>query len=364
MKRIPELDAVRGIAALGIVMYHAYLTVFYLGWCFVDLFFVLSGYLITTIIIDNLGENGFLRAFYVRRTLRIWPVYYLTLVAVLALNSLSRTGYGTQSLAQHLVFLQNIQEYWGNHMPAFPAAFGCSWSVAIEEQFYLVWPSLLLFAGVQSIPVIVTLTLLTTVTARFLGFPYNILLGRADGLAFGCLLAFLAISPGRLRQLKRILAPLAIVSFGYICVLAYVSWRDPDPIWLTSTFFAFSLFFFTVVGYAICYTGHWSLAPLRSKWLGYLGLISYSLYLFHGPILQYVPPIAKAIHLPYGDVLKWPLVLLLPTLSYRYFEGPILKLKGRFEYRGGPQAAPKLSGSGHGSAERASVEIPIEPEKA
>ena len=364
MKRIPELDAVRGIAALGIVMFHAYRTVFYLGWSFVDLFFVLSGYLITTIIIDNLGEHGFLRAFYVRRTLRIWPVYYLTLVAVLALNSLSRTGYGTQSLAQHLVFLQNIQEYWGNHMPAFPAAFGCSWSVAIEEQFYLIWPSLLLLAGVQSIPVIVTITLLATVTARYLGFPDNILLGRADGLAFGCLLAYLAISPGRLRQLRRVLAPLAIVSFSYICVLAYASWRDPEPRWQTPTFFAFALFFFTIVGCAICYTGHWSLAPLRSKWLGYLGLISYSLYLFHGPILQYFPPIATAIHLPYGDILKWPLVFLLPTLSYRYFEGPILKLKERFDYRGSPQAASKLSLSGTSAGERAAVEIPIEPEKA
>src|SRR3954466_11966508 len=108
MKRIKELDALRGLAALTIVLFHVYPHQVFMGWSAVDLFFVLSGYLITSIIINNLSNKGFLTSFYSRRILRIWPVYYLTLAAVLILNAFSRTGYPTDGLFQHLTFTQNI----------------------------------------------------------------------------------------------------------------------------------------------------------------------------------------------------------------------------------------------------------------
>src|ERR1700722_14868601 len=77
-RHVPELDSIRGIAALSVVLYHGFPLVFFLGWSFVDCFFVLSGYLITSILLINVGSAKLLPAFYFRRALRIWPVYYGT----------------------------------------------------------------------------------------------------------------------------------------------------------------------------------------------------------------------------------------------------------------------------------------------
>src|SRR4051794_29428646 len=110
MKRTPELDAVRGLAAVGVVLFHASPFNFTCGWSCVDLFFVLSGYLITTIICHQSKEKGFLRTFYLRRIYRIWPVYFLTLAAVLLLNQYSRTGYQTTGLISHLAFCKAVAD--------------------------------------------------------------------------------------------------------------------------------------------------------------------------------------------------------------------------------------------------------------
>src|SRR5262245_12702190 len=86
MRRVPELDALRAVAALVVLLFHLNPPRFFFGWTGVDLFFVLSGYLITTIILDHCNRRGFVWNFYARRGLRIWPTYYLTL-AVLVLTS-------------------------------------------------------------------------------------------------------------------------------------------------------------------------------------------------------------------------------------------------------------------------------------
>src|SRR4051794_491003 len=105
MKRIPELGALRGIAAGSGVLFHAYPFTFYLGWGGVELFFVLSGYLITTIVMNDEGKPKFLQRFYLRRISRIWPVYYLTLFAVVVLNRFSPRGYSTAGFWRHVVFI-------------------------------------------------------------------------------------------------------------------------------------------------------------------------------------------------------------------------------------------------------------------
>ena len=86
MQRVKELDSIRGLAALAIVIYHLWFPAVAAFGLAVDLFFVLSGYLITTIILDNALTEGFLLSFYARRSLRIWPVYYLTLSAVVLIQ--------------------------------------------------------------------------------------------------------------------------------------------------------------------------------------------------------------------------------------------------------------------------------------
>src|SRR5690349_5506703 len=86
MKRVPELDALRTLAAAVVLLFHLHPPTFFFGWTGVDLFFVLSGYLITTIVIDHTDAPGFYYSFYMRRGLRIWPIYYLTLFGLVLLN--------------------------------------------------------------------------------------------------------------------------------------------------------------------------------------------------------------------------------------------------------------------------------------
>lgn len=108
MRRIPELDGLRGLAALLVVGQHFWPDTFCFGWAAVDLFFVLSGYLITNVILDNGGGPGFLLKFYARRNLRIWPIYYLTI-----LTMVTCTHPELGAVPYHLFYLQNIPSNWG-----------------------------------------------------------------------------------------------------------------------------------------------------------------------------------------------------------------------------------------------------------
>ena len=112
------------------------------GWTAVDLFFVISGYLITTILLRGRSTPGALANFYARRSLRIWPIYYLALAAFLVANALIGHPYPTDGLPYYLTYTQNVPRYWGGVVPPFCKAFAHCWSLSVEEQFYLIWPAL------------------------------------------------------------------------------------------------------------------------------------------------------------------------------------------------------------------------------
>jgi peptidoglycan/LPS O-acetylase OafA/YrhL len=333
MKRIPELDALRGLAAIGVVAFHAFPSVFFWGWSCVDLFFVLSGYLITTIIIRQQSQQGFLRSFYLRRIARIWPAYFLTLTVVVVVNSLSRTGYPTDGLVYHLVFLQRSPAYLGLPTPPFIGTFSPSWSVAIEEQFYLVWPMLLMVAGIRRIPLIAAVFITLCELGR-LCIPGEIfiLLTRGDGLAFGCFLAWLCRGEGAPSTLRRYLPWLtitALVSGGYVVAYLAVFWRNPHPGWQNTCFTGFSMFYFALIGFCVCLTGSRVLLPLRNSVLRWFGTISYSLYLFHYPIFHYTPSLVERLGIRSPTIsiaLTWTALVVLPALCWYLVERPILGL--------------------------------------
>src|SRR4051812_9144594 len=112
MPRVPELDALRAFAAGIVLLFHLRPEGFVFGWTGVDLFFVLSGYLITTIILQHQAAPGFLRNFYVRRGLRIWPLYYLTLFGLVALNPFLPRPQPMAGLPYYLTYTQNVPSYW------------------------------------------------------------------------------------------------------------------------------------------------------------------------------------------------------------------------------------------------------------
>jgi peptidoglycan/LPS O-acetylase OafA/YrhL len=164
-QRIPALDGIRGLA-IALVMFHhftlyggmrpdfvldkVYRHVALVGWVGVDLFFVLSGFLITGILHDSRSDRHYFRNFYMRRTLRIFPLYYGVLAATFLVLPLVLDVSGScrellRDQAWYWTYLINVQiglDYW-------PSCFvlGHFWSLAVEEQFYLVWPLLLYLLG-------------------------------------------------------------------------------------------------------------------------------------------------------------------------------------------------------------------------
>ncbi|MBM3771133.1 MAG: acyltransferase [Acidimicrobiia bacterium] len=348
---IPEHDAIRGLAALGVVLFYAFPFTFFHGWSFVDLFFVLSGYLITTIILEHAQAPGFMRAFYYRRALRIWPVYYLTLVGVCLANALSRTGFPMDAWLQHATFTQNVQQYWFGTKPLFVSTFGPSWSVAVEEQFYLFWPlALRLFGGRAVVPLALGLLGLGLL-GRAIGWHYDMLVSRPDGLALGSVLAIAcaeARDVARRQMLRRWFVWGGAAAGAYVLVLSYVFWRNPEPQWKVVTFLAFAVLYACVLGGIILHTGHRRLSVLRFRGLTYLGLISYSLYLTHLPVMTYLPTFLRrfGVTSPSVQVMAtWIAIFCVPVVLYVCVERPILRLKDRVPYRAPGSHAPTATAS-------------------
>ena len=350
--------------------YHLRENYLFFGWLAVDLFFVLSGYLITAIILRNYHQPHFLRNFYARRSLRIWPIYYLVLLVALGLYSLLGIDAPAGVMLQYFTYTQNLQSYWRQD------AFNMSdlqhtWTLAIEEQFYLFWPLLLwLMKGRRVIALACGFAALS-VWARASGFSNWILLGRCDGFAVGGLLAALLAARGPTRQDDRRLqaAFLATGAVGAGVLVAGLAWSGLEFFHPTGrqsavTILAANALFFGMVGLLIAHTGSPVLAPLRDRRLCYLGEISYGMYLYHGIILTMTTRVVERYHLPrpwWVDVAELLSFLAIPALSWRYIERPILALKGRFDYpekaaRARPSPGPGPIGPGH---ERGPLELAL-----
>ena len=190
MRRIPELDALRGLSALLIVALHLGLGPTCPAFArAVDLFFVLSGYLITATILEHRGPPASSGTSTPRRALRIWPIYYLALLGfAFVVNPIRRRPHRLDGLWAHLTYTQNLPYYWGDRIPPFSPWFRHTWTLAIEEQFYLLWPLLAMRAGRRWLAVAALALIAGPIAARTQWPPW-LLLTRSDGFAFGALLA-------------------------------------------------------------------------------------------------------------------------------------------------------------------------------
>jgi peptidoglycan/LPS O-acetylase OafA/YrhL len=348
-ERITELDAIRGLAALTIVFFHLWLDRFGILGSAVDLFFVLSGYLITTIILNNTLDDRFLVSFYIRRGLRIWPIYYLVLLALVFVYPLLPTRETLAELPFYLTFTQEIPRYQPASGPTFPSAFRHTWSLAIEEQFYLIWPPLLWWLGKRRLPRIAIALVGLAVAARTLNFSSFILITHCDGLALGGLLAGIlrdldrgSGSALRLRSGMAAMAAGSATILGALIALPMLS-RAIEPAIVPAVIviglkpLALNALFFAIVGLIVLHAGNRSLAWLRDRRLVYLGTISYGIYLYHHFIFE----IWKLYERHYGwpsnmlcDFVKLGASIALAALSWKFIEQPVLLLKHRFGYKG------------------------------
>jgi len=320
----------------------------------VDLFFVLSGYLITRIILDRPLGWKFLTAFYARRILRIWPIYYGLIVAFLVVNRWLPHHQRTSGWPYYVTFTQFTPRYWFALPPRFCDYFAHTWTLAAEEQFYLIWPLAAVLLGRKGLLWSIPFLLVSAFAARLIYWPM-LLATNWDGFALGGLLAWWLGEPGSERSQK----PATLAALGAIAVLtasyplfastieaglAMVwpqTWGDAGQSLNASRVF---LLYFAVVGFVASLSGTRLLAPLRHPCLVYVGTISYGLYLYHVPIYVIISPAAhsRVCHDPMSlDALKLAVSFLVAVGSWEFLEKPILRVKDRFAYP--PRPTPEVA---------------------
>ncbi len=303
---IPTLDGWRAIAIAGVILSHSFPSDYWTrhGALGVNLFFAISGYLITTRLLTEHSETGFvlLKQFYLRRAFRILPpaVFYLAAIAVLTLAGVLYSSW--TDIASCLVFTRN---YWGaNAQNGWYT--GHFWSLAVEEQFYLVWPAILVVAGVRRSRWVAPAMAIAFSVWRALDVRHawicTILHNdalrnnglrsdyRMDSLLWGCTLALLALQIDFSKWIpKRAAAPLVIAAL--LAVLAF------DALQPKSYMVAESLLLPLVLCGTIFQPATWLARALEWNPLRYLGRLSYSLYLwqqlfvsqYHHGLLQHFP---------------------------------------------------------------------------
>jgi peptidoglycan/LPS O-acetylase OafA/YrhL len=345
MRRIGELDSIRGLAAIAILVLHIWMPTLGILGTAVNLFFVLSGYLITTILLKYAVTDRSCIAFYMRRFLRIAPIYYLSLAFVVLINPFLPHPGSLQAFPYYLSYTHKLPTYWGQPDPAFIPAFRHTWTLAIEEQFYLLWPALLWLLGRRRLPLLAMGFVGVAVWARTVGFNRWVLATNCDGLALGGLLAsiFFEESPvddgiSRQRRTRGLgaIGAAACVCLGLGRTLPHV-FAIPITFDLAQSLrvLGMNLAYTLLVGLLVLNAGARQLALLRARPLVYLGLISYGVYLYHHIILFIWDDYAGSWGWVDGPGQRWlkaGLSVAVAMASWRYVERPSLRLKDRFQY--------------------------------
>ncbi len=337
---VAGLDGLRAIAVVSVFLGHVSAHIGYpIG---VDMFFALSGFLITRGLIRELEESGRvnLKLFYLRRVLRLMPA----LIAMIGLLLVVAAALGERPLLPHVFASVTALTYVMNWTRAFGLGFsgwlGHTWSLSIEEQFYLLWPLILMvtyrwggvraslcFAGILAI-----LSLSLRMYLYHIGATedriYNGFDTRADGLLIGCMLAL--AKPFSLAAVAGRLWPVPAVALA--SSFLFIPWQ------------AFGTLSFTIIPMACAWL-------TLSLWAGtspevarimeagpirYVGRISYGLYLWHWPILNILSE--YHFHNKIAVVVaEAVLTLCLAAMSFHFIEQPVLRLKERI--------APRWSGT-------------------
>jgi peptidoglycan/LPS O-acetylase OafA/YrhL len=352
---VRELDGLRGIAILMVVLHHLwpsegplarFLPLANLGWLGVDLFFAISGALITGILVDSRGKPAYFRNFYARRALRIFPLYYL-FVAAAFVAPLVQHGSGAAFLERsgspvyYVFYLGNVPEaFFGKDPPCFLAVL---WSLAIEEQFYVSFPfvvrALSPKALVRLLAAIVALAPLLRL-ALALAWPENprleylFLFCRADVIALGGLVAIAMRDPS-FRPSRRIIDGAVVVSLGAVAVAARGGALERESIFGRTAGYSLVAFAFaSLVLFVLANREAARTRALRFAPLCYLGQLCYGLYLLHRPADVLVGRVLSvlALHPPAAAVLAIDVAAAvgIATASYYALEKPLLRLKRHF----------------------------------
>jgi len=346
----PSLDGLRGVAVILVFIFHtmSYVQIFRLGWIGVDLFFVLSGFLITGILYDSKNQAGYYKNFIVRRALRIFPLYFFFILLILwILPTLFPALFTGMTYYQH-----HQAWYWfyiSNWLPRGTAdntstMLNHLWSLSIEEQFYVCWPFFVVFFQGKTLIKICLFLIFCAIVIRYTGSPllgnlkvfeYTSTLARIDSLLIGALISILY----RLNPVILIKSawPILILS-SFLLLLIISREKTLDFARLIDTFTLWDLFFGAVLIFSISQKNNWLKSILNLKFFKFFGKYSYGLYIYHLPVyiiivdsfigfrklnFRYLPLVATVVCLF--------ITIGIALLSYYLIEKPFLRLKKYFE---------------------------------
>lgn len=368
---IKELDGLRGIAVLLVIFFHLFLRAIFftqvpilkifaaftsVGWAGVDIFFTLSGFLITSILLKTKSRENYFKNFYIRRILRIFPLYYAAIILVLLfipnlepefINSRGRT------LSLMLLYQQNWIPLLKNY--SMTLYLSATWSLAIEEQFYFLWPFIVYKLNREQLLGLGTGYIVLSILARIVGiafwpnlaqaalFFYYAPFARFEEILFGSLLAVL-LTFQRIEQRIRLFSiPLSLLSLAAFISLCFLSLPgSPSPqesIPLTiGGYTTIAVFAAGLIGVFVTSSPENILRRIfKTSVLTFFGKYSYSMYLFH-----MVPVLLLAHTFWYSGMHSWAsfvmyvvatflITILIALLTWNLLEKHMLNLKKYFE---------------------------------
>jgi peptidoglycan/LPS O-acetylase OafA/YrhL len=373
-RRIPQLDGIRGAAILLVVVWHFVVApaaqvpdsgmiariVIHLGslaWSGVDLFFVLSGFLIGGILIDSKDAPRYFATFYIRRVFRILPIYLLIIVGYLVIWT-ATTGQNpvlAETLGRpvpwyvYLTFTQNIWFAYHGWVGVFLAL---SWSLAVEEQFYLLLPAIIrVLPRSRLLPVAIALALGSAAVRTILYLHYGpawalaaymLIITRADALMLGVICALL-LRDERWKTLLTgniwiVRSSLAVFGLG-MAIFIYKGWGMGTRPMCTLGFSCVAAFYASLLMIAMISPDGWVSRVCQTRWLMRLGAIAYGMYLIHQialdvafRVLRHSAAILENWHDALTILLALAVAVCLAQFSWRYFESKLVRFGHRFTY--------------------------------
>lgn len=358
---MPQLDALRFFAVIGVMLTHNWELPRF-PWIFssvdlaelgVRLFFVLSGFLITGILLkcrdlsdaSSEGEISFVKRFYIRRFLRIFPLYYAVLAILLLINfPPTRQVWSWLATYTSNIYITQ-QSHWLGRIGHF-------WSLAVEEQFYFFWPWIVMFIPRKWLAPLIALIIFLAPAYRYITitkFPDEIMTGSTrntftlsclDSLGAGALLALFFHSKIQKetarKYLRQFVLPIGVIAFVAIQAIYY--YKAKTRLFYTLNEMSTSIIFCWLVGSAsLGFSGRVG-KLLEYRPLVYLGKITYGIYIYHNLVPAFLASLFSLIGITYpvsgalSFFISSAVTILIAHLSWQWFEHPINELKDRFPY--------------------------------
>lgn len=360
---ILPLDGVRGCAILLVLMGHLGDSISgefglsfpgfgatHLGWAGVDLFFVLSGFLITGILYDAKGRDGFFKTFYARRALRIFPLYYTAIIVtmILALLLPGLVSLGDQNSGWLFIYMTNFMAGASGSEDPF-GVLTHFWSLAVEEHYYLVWPAIVFFFQRNTLMKIAIGAWVVAFIVRYLSidetghmtyFGYMTTFARMDALAAGSFVALAARGPGGIEALRK---PALYIGSGALASFLFILiWRQTfyysDPVLGTIGISTLWATFASLLVIALTWAPASSAAS--HPVLRWFGKYSYGMYVWHPIVIIIFCHTDWARSWRSGNALldmtmqvgiAIAVLMAVTLLSWNFMEKQFLKMKRHFE---------------------------------